>query len=829
MNSNGQYKVIRKFHELLQISTSHYTLDQENSERLMLKYYAHLWNIRKLVKEQLGMSILGNLESFPLNTDSSLNQYYRAIADCMANIDLRNASTSETIFYIYKSKPVIADDSLIYELTLSPANERASKFEHIIAFCENELPPYYALRIRTTNTEINLSGMRIPVTLVVDWEPSIRMCEIRNLGKILGIDIPNRKTNEYHDFMAFLKESQYSLTELISLESRQFYQAVARIQRRSKTQYISNLLKKCRNIVNAGKEGHNVIRYLLYKVNNKVIRQQYSKEQCSKLSRLYLDIKCKPFDELPFSFSLFNHNPRYGDLLDAIPAAGHEPEFLARRLAINAEQNGMLYTPEKELDCFGNLKTIADTYNNSLYNKHRLSGIDFFNGFAYIQKYEDNVHKILLSLKDMTMYGIPGYSTVAEAWMQTPCISIDSEEKSNALKNIFSDSRVAFVYGAAGTGKSTFINYLSHIFSDKNKLYIANTNPAVENIRRKVNAANASFMTISSYIGRKSAPCEILFVDECSTVSNEDMLAILNKRNFRLLVLVGDMYQIEAIRFGNWFSIANFCFKGSYKIELTQPYRTSSQGLLTTWDKVRVLSPDILEHITRNGYSSNLNETIFSKSEDDEIILCLNYGGLYGINNINRILQRNNPHAPVQWGINVFKVGDPVLFNESDRFYPHLHNNLKGVIKDIQKNEKSICFTLEIDKVLSSFDLENTQIEFVSATEDKKGTIIRIKVDEEGDADMDIDASDSIIPFQIAYAVSIHKAQGLEYQSVKIVITRDVEEMITHNIFYTAITRTKSKLTIYWSPETEKHVLEHLKPQFNRQDYNILKSKYSDL
>ena len=43
------------------------------------------------------------------------------------------------------------------------------------------------------------------------------------------------------------------------------------------------------------------------------------------------------------------------------------------------------------------------------------------------------------------------------------------------------------------------------------------------------------------------------------------------------------------------------------------------------------------------------------------------------------------------------------------------------------------------------------------------------------------------VPFQIAYAVSIHKAQGLEYNSVKIVITKEVDEMITHNIFYTAL------------------------------------------
>lgn len=44
------------------------------------------------------------------------------------------------------------------------------------------------------------------------------------------------------------------------------------------------------------------------------------------------------------------------------------------------------------------------------------------------------------------------------------------------------------------------------------------------------------------------------------------------------------------------------------------------------------------------------------------------------------------------------------------------------------------------------------------------------------------------LPFQIAYAVSIHKDQGLEYRSVKIVITGEVDELITHNIFYTAIT-----------------------------------------
>ena len=84
------------------------------------------------------------------------------------------------------------------------------------------------------------------------------------------------------------------------------------------------------------------------------------------------------------------------------------------------------------------------------------------------------------------------------------------------------------------------------------------------------------------------------------------------------------------------------------------------------------------------------------------------------------------------------------------------------------------------------------------------------------------------MPFQVAYAVSIHKAQGLEYDSVRIVITNEIEERVTHNIFYTAITRAKNKLKIYWSPETEKTVIERFEQKSWNRDANIL-SNYSGL
>ena len=67
-----------------------------------------------------------------------------------------------------------------------------------------------------------------------------------------------------------------------------------------------------------------------------------------------------------------------------------------------------------------------------------------------------------------------------------------------------------------------------------------------------------------------------------------------------------------------------------------------------------------------------------------------------------------------------------------------------------------------------------------------------------------------MVLFQVADAVSIHKAQGLEYSSVKIIITDEVDELITHSIFYTAITRAQNKLKIYWTPEVEQKVLSSI-------------------
>ena len=106
-------------------------------------------------------------------------------------------------------------------------------------------------------------------------------------------------------------------------------------------------------------------------------------------------------------------------------------------------------------------------------------------------------------------------------------------------------------------------------------------------------------------------------------------------------------------------------------------------------------------------------------------------------------------------------------------------------------------------------------------------SLIRFTVDHYGDDDGREKSNREVVPFQVAYAISIHKAQGLEYNSVKVVVTNEIEEQITHNIFYTAITRARKKIKIYWTPETQHKVLTEMEPLSCKRDAFIISNKHN--
>lgn len=160
-----------------------------------------------------------------------------------------------------------------------------------------------------------------------------------------------------------------------------------------------------------------------------------------------------------------------------------------------------------------------------------------------------------------------------------------------------------------------------------------------------------------------------------------------------------------------------------------------------------------------------------------------------------------------------------------------LYNNLKGKIVNIEKSRDAISFTIDVFINLTQTICESNGIEFISAQEDS--TRIKFTVYAYNDFEQQEDENArmlSVIPFQLSYAVSIHKAQGLEYDSVKVIIPKSNSEKITHGIFYTAITRARKKLKIYWSSEIMEEIVESFKEEESTQrSLDIIRKKLNDM
>src|SRR5690606_10188835 len=708
------------------------------------------------------------------------------------------------------------------EVTFCRAVNKVSKFDRLIAFTDLDISDKYAVNLTLRRDQIEIIGHVMPITLILAWEVSIRSCELKNFARLLGHSVTgSTSSQEYKYLMSFLTQGHRNLNDLMSLSENNYQQIKQSALVTNSASQIFVFLDEARRIINASLPGGNILRYLLLRMNNQLLKSQYNRNGCELLSNLKFSFSSIPFDQMPFCTSLPQHNPRFWDLSDCIDMDGRQHELMARRVRNNVERHGVLYTPIRELSEFGDIDGLINIFNNRIYRKHKkIRSLVADKGHVFINGYEEDTYSIIERLKDFSSSGISGYNQAVTRWTAESTHRIDDTVKKEVLTQLFSNSKIAIIYGAAGTGKSTMVDHIAHYFSDKRKLFLAHTNPAKDNLMRKVTAQNSDFRTISSEIRSNHNPFlpgyDLLVIDECSTVSNSDLLKILEKNTAKLIVLVGDVYQIESIQFGNWFEVIRSFIPSSSIFELTTPFRTQNNSLLDFWNKVRNIDDDLTEVMVRQGYSSILDSSIFQSQGNDEIILCLNYDGLYGINNINRFLQSSNPNPAIVWGDSIYKVGDPVLFYESERFKPVIYNNLKGRIVRIDQFVGRIQFDIELDRPLTEFDVSGNEIEWI------EGSTVRFQVFEVKNSDDDDDSLNITIPFQVAYAVSIHKAQGLEYDSVKVVITDANEDDISHSIFYTAITRARKDLRISWKPETQQKGLQRLGRTANAHDVALL-------
>ena len=816
--------------------------DDGQSERLMLKYYDFLWQIRQHLRATRNMVVLHNLEKFPRKIDPVDKQYYELIAEAIQTADMHTNPLSTSSYYVQKCVPFYVSADRYYEVTLQLAGLYATKYNRLTVYAKENISTGYPVKIGYTTEEINLWDISSDVKIVTNWRVSIDPKCLNKLAKMLCRPTKlNSQYGEYSALMEFLTRSGMSLLDLIDLQEIAFNDLLGNIYQDSNTHIFKDILILLHENYSqkSEKKGRNVLRYLLINLRADAMEDVLPETAYSKRlsDDLYISSDCYPFEQNPFISNLAGRKTAEGHLTEhLLRAAG--PERIKVALPYLSLKNATKHTGEiyfQPTDIEGNVA--IDRYNQSLDAWEQRNGyrIKREGDLVCIHHYEETTLYILRRLIALSRIGNPGQREYNQRYLKQSGIDFSDPLKEKALKEAFVDSQILLIYGAAGTGKTTLMNYLSNLMSGHKKLFISKTHTALQNLQRRIKnpGTDAEFISLNSFNKKVNlSTFDVVFVDECGIIDNRAMAQFLRKVNPNaFLVFAGDIHQIEPIEFGNWFYYAKEIINThGANVELLSTWRTDDADLISLWDAVREKDSIITEQLAMDGpYSEDIGPAIFAqdKEEVDEVVLCLNYDGKFGLNNINQYFQNTNNSGPaISWYEWTYKVGDRILFSENKRFSV-LYNNLKGRIADIEKGDSSITFTIDVDTVITSRDCAKEGIEFVTASDNSTRIRFSVYLYDENDEQESAQLK-SIIPFQLAYAVSIHKAQGLEYDSVKIVIPSVNAEKITHGIFYTAITRTKKQLKIFWSPETMQDIVNSFyETESSKRSLEIIKEKIS--
>lgn len=384
---------------------------------------------------------------------------------------------------------------------------------------------------------------------------------------------------------------------------------------------------------------------------------------------------------------------------------------------------------------------------------------------------------------------------------------IDNKEKDNNIKYdelqkkaIHSgvNNNITIITGGPGTGKTTIVKAIVNILIHEKKIKkddIALLAPTGRASKKLMETTSISASTIHKYLGwdkdtntfATDEYCpnsqKYVIVDEVSMIDTLLMEALLKGiRRDTKLILVGDYYQLPSVSEGQVLKdiIDSDCLP---VIRLNQIYRQSegSYILNLAYDiKNKNISEDLF--IKKDDYlyinSDNDNTSSYIKEivkkalkkgyTDREVqVLAPMYKSLNGIDNLNIILQELfNPKADnkkeIKVGDTIFRQYDKVLqlINDPDN---NVYNGDIGYIEEIIiSKEKKI-----VNQININYD----------------GTIVNY-------------TPDKFINFRHGYAISIHKAQGSEFDMVIMPITNSFKRMLNNKLIYTGVTRAKKSLVV---------------------------------